>query len=331
MTSKERVYETLSFSAPDRIPVDIWVLPAAYDKYGQQLIDLIDQRNIDFALVPILDPTADPLAYETGFHYDVWGCGWQNHQKGIIGEVKEWPLADDKAVDSYKSPVNLLRGCKDFYTGTYEYLSKVKDKFNLCGWVSLFERMQYLRGTENLYVDIALESDEFFKIRDMVMEYWCVYIEMVCKIEEIDAVTIGDDWGSQRSLLISPESWRNLFKPCYKQLIDLIRSYGKKAFIHSDGNILEIYDDWIELGVSAINSQVWCMGIENVAQKCAGKITLWGEVDRQHILPVLSPEEVVQKIGYMKENFYKNGGLIGQFETGRDVSLENIKAALYAW
>ena len=66
-----------------------------------------------------------------------------------------------------------------------------------------------------------------------------------------------DDWGAQNDLLISPVRWRKLFKPLYKDYIDIVHHHDKKAFMHSDGNILRVLPDLIELGLDAINSQIF--------------------------------------------------------------------------
>jgi len=126
--------------------------------------------------------------------------------------------------------------------------------------------------------------------------------------------------------------WKNIFKPKYKKLFEVIKKAGKYIFFHSCGYILDLYDEFIELGVDAINSQVWCIGIDKVAQKCAGKITLWGEIDRQRTLAFGTPEDIYREASIMKEKFFINGGgLIGQSLAGKDVSLENIEALLKCW
>ena len=133
------------------------------------------------------------------------------------------------------------------------------------------------------------------------------------------------------STLISPNKWRELFKPLYKELIDKIKEAGKKVFFHSDGHIYELYPEFIELGVDAINSQLWCMDIDKIAENYAGKITFWGEVSRQTTLPNGTPEEIQNCADVLKEKFWKNGGLIGQSEVNRDVPLENVEALINAW
>lgn len=65
-----------------------------------------------------------------------------------------------------------------------------------------------------------------------------------------------DDWGSQRSLLIRPEMWRELFRPMYRDYIDIAKRHGKKIFIHSGGYIPDILPDLVEMGVGVINSRI---------------------------------------------------------------------------
>jgi uroporphyrinogen decarboxylase len=74
------------------------------------------------------------------------------------------------------------------------------------------------------------------------------------------------------------------------------------------------------------------MGVEKVAEKFAGKITFWGEISRQNILPQGTPDDVYNAAQLMKKHLFVNGGgLIGESEINRDVPLENIEAALRSW
>ena len=84
-----------------------------------------------------------------------------------------------------------------------------------------------------------------------------------------------DDWGLQKGLLMNPALWVEIFKPLYKDFIDIAHKNNKKIFMHSDGYILDIIPHLIELGLDAVNSQVFCMGLENLKQ-FKGKITFWG-------------------------------------------------------
>ncbi|UCE05618.1 MAG: methyltransferase, partial [bacterium] len=140
-----------------------------------------------------------------------------------------------------------------------------------------------------------------------------------------------DDWGAQNSLLISPDQWRKIFKPLYKDYIDIAHQYGKYAFMHSDGYIMDILPDLIELGLDAINSQIFCMGVEELGKKFSGKITFWGEIDRQHLLPYGSLNDIVNAVYSTYENLYQNGGIIGQCEFGIGAKPENVYLVFETW
>jgi uroporphyrinogen decarboxylase len=164
------------------------------------------------------------------------------------------------------------------------------------------------------------------------MDYMLEQARIHSSLEGVDACILADDWGSQRALLINPEAWRKLFKPCYRQLIEVIKANGKEVFFHSDGNVLDLYDDWVELGVAAINTQISCMGVENVAAKMRGRIAAWGELDRQNVLPYQKPADVQRLIDAIKHHIATpEGGLIGQFEAHMDMPIENIRQGLTGW
>lgn len=335
MTSKERILATLEFRKPDRIPKCLWVLGTANMKYGKDRINaLIDKYGVDiYGVSGPQDHGWCPEYYRKGRFVDPWGSEWNNLQDGMLGEVKN-PIFDDiSRLDGYVSP-------KDKFIEEWEEAApdiadriaqgRAQGKFITGGWMSIFERLQYLRGTENLYCDIALEEECLDQMIEIVMDYYRTYIDKWLEMD-IDAMIFGDDWGTQISLLISPVTWRKVFKPLYQELIDKIKAAGKKVFFHCDGYILELYPDFIEMGVDAINSQLWCMGVEKIAEQFAGKITFWGELSRQETLPNGTPADVQACADKMKRYLYKDGGLIGQCEVGSDVPFENIEASLAAW
>ena len=141
-----------------------------------------------------------------------------------------------------------------------------------------------------------------------------------------------DDWGTQRNLLISPQMWRDLFKPLYKDYCDLIHSKNKYAFFHSDGCIEQIYPELIEVGVDAINSQLFCMNIEDIGKKYKGKITFWGEIDRQHVLPFGTKDEVAEVVRRVKNALWMpEGGVIAQCEFGLKDPIENVETVFETW
>ena len=334
MTSKERILRTIEFNNPDQVPVDLWILPAAFMQYGEKLEAVLEQHPRDIiSVVGPCENAADKRIFELGSFTDFWGCVWTNINAGIIGEIKGELLGDDDAVLAYEAPIEFLEQewkAKEADLKERVAQARATDKFVIGGWVNPFERMQFLRGVENLYCDIALQSDELYKLRQVVWDFYKKYIDLWME-QDIDAIVIGDDWGSQKNLLINPEAWCEIFKPMYKDLMQRIQKAGKVVFVHSDGHIYDLYEHFIELGVKAINSQLWCMDMDKISENFAGRITFWGELSRQNTMPFGNPEEILQKANIIKDKFYRNGGVIGQCEVGREVPLENIEGALVAW
>ena len=99
-----------------------------------------------------------------------------------------------------------------------------------------------------------------------------------------DGIMFKDDWGSQTSLLISPRSGGRCSSRSTPSTARSSDDAGKFVFFHSDGYIADILPDLIEIGIDAINSQLFCMDIEELARKHKGQITFWGEIDRQGAL-----------------------------------------------
>ncbi|MHC4961967.1 MAG: uroporphyrinogen decarboxylase family protein, partial [Planctomycetota bacterium] len=113
---------------------------------------------------------------------------------------------------------------------------------------------------------------------------------------------------------------------------DLAHANGKFAFMHSDGCISEIYPHLIEVGVDAINSQIFCMDMDELAKTAKGKITFWGEIDRQHILPSDDINEVRNAVAKVVDKLYDHsGGIIAQLEFGPGTRPENVNAVFEEW
>lgn len=332
MTNRQRVNHCLEFSRPDRVPRDVWTLPIAWQAYGESAMrQFCDRWPSDFAVAPGSDKLHALRrgdAYAAGAYRDEWGCEFENLQAGVIGEVKRPMLDDWSKLSALRPPVE----CLDIDIDAANRFCRATDKF-VFGSVNPnpFERMQFLRGTENLMCDIADESAEFFALRDIVHGHYCKEMD-VWASTEVDALKFADDWGSQRALLISPAKWRKLFRPMYEDYCTIARDSGKKVFMHSDGCIFDIYEDLIDMGVDAVNSQLFCMDIEEIGRRFTGRITFWGELDRQHILPHGSLADVRAAVRRVVDNLYRpEGGVIAQFELGPGGKLENAHMAFAAW
>lgn len=104
----------------------------------------------------------------------------------------------------------------------------------------------------------------------------------------------------------------------------------KISLSDSDGYILDIIPDLIEIGIDALNSQIFCMGLEKLEQ-FRGQITFWGEIDRQNILPFGSSEDVENAVKSVKDHLWKDGGCIAQCDFGVGVNPQNVFNVFETW
>jgi len=330
MTSRELVYKTLEFDRPSRIPRQLWLLPWANEHYPQQVKQIQKDFPDDVVSAPavyVQQPKTVGEQYGIGTFIDEWGCVFENKQSGIIGEVKEPLIKSWDDIDKVNPPEEMLtvdiEEVNDFCKNT--------DKFVMAGCCARpFERIQFLRGTENIYMDLAMQPDGLKSLLDKVHQFYQKELQLWSKTD-VDALFFMDDWGTQRSLLISPQMWRDIFKPLYKEYIDIAHDSGKKIFMHSDGYIMDIIPDLIELGLDALNSQIFCMSVEELGKRFKGKITFWGEIDRQHILHSGSKEDVIEAVNKIKSALYDNGGVIAQCDFGPGAKPENVYRVFETW
>ena len=332
MTPRERVIKTLSHEQPDRAPRELWALPGVPRIFGDEYEDLVKRFPSDFTAPPVrygASERAQGTPCEVGQYTDAWGCVWHVAEYGIIGEVKEPPLADWSKLADYKPPFELL---DEADLSDVNQACAATDHFVKTGsTVRPFERLQFLRGTEATYMDLAYGTKGIFTVLQMLHDFYCRDLEMLAATD-VDGVAFMDDWGSQDALLISPNAWREIFKPMYKDYCDILRAKGKYVFFHSDGHISAIYPDLIEVGVHAINSQLFCMDIEELGKNHAGEVTFWGEIDRQQILPFGTEEDVRQAVRRVHNaTKHAHGGVIAQCEWGKNSRPQNVAAVFEEW
>ena len=314
----------------ERLPRELWTVPyigmfrsEELARYGQMYPgDFTGPAKIHYGQSRYFGG----VPYRIGSYTDEFGCEWEVMEDGVAGEVKNPVIKTQADLDGYKLPWEMLDDMKwEGQTQSY----RETDLFVRCGsHVRPFERMQFLRGTEQLFIDIATEDPIFLKMKEMLHEFYVRELNLIAPLA-IDGISFMDDWGTQKSLLISPAAWRKHFKPMYKEYCDIIHKAGKLAFFHSDGHTEAIYDDILEIGVDAYNSQLFCMDIEKLAEKYKGKITFWGELDRQHILPFGSEEEVRESVRRIKRAMLtpKRTGFIAELSWETVTPLSNVLAA----
>jgi len=330
--SRERVIRTLNHEPVDRAPRELWALSGVLVSRKDEVERLLDRFPEDVR-APDYRYGKARRARGTrrvrGTSTDAWGCTWHCGEDGVAGEVKEPPLADWSALASYRPPFELL---DEADLGNVNRSCAETTKFVRVGTETRpFERAQFLRGSEALFMDLAYGTREVRTLLAMLHDFFCREMRMWAETD-VDAVAFMDDWGAQQALLILPDMWRDLFKPLYREYCQILREKGKYVFFHSDGHIEAIYADLIEIGVHAINSQLFCMDIEDLGRRYSGKVTFWGEVDRQRILPFGTPEQVREAVRRVRRAMdHGRGGVFAQCEWGIPDPYDNIFALYDEW
>lgn len=324
MTSRERVIAALTMKEFDRVPREMM--------FGFE--DLINDFPSDVCGVNYHYGMGqfEGVINAKGRWTDEWGCVWEAAEEGVKGEVRICPLDDWSKLDSFLPPWDVLDQAD---LSMVDEQCENTDKFTIVFWgvsPSPFQRMQFLRGSEQLFLDLAEQSENVFKLRDIVHEYFIRQTRMWCETK-IDGIHIEDDWGAQHALLISPKMWREFYKPLYKEYCDIAHAAGKYVVMHSDGYITEIIEDLIEIGVDAINAQLFCMDMDELEEKFGGRICFWGEIDRQYILPFGSEQVIRDGVNKVANIFLKRRrtGVVAECPGGKDILHDAIRTVYDQW
>ena len=326
LKSRERVVRAIQFGYPDRVPISHAILPAAQIKYGRALEDILETVHEDFgwSFLPDMRPEDFPPLYRGGENLDDFGTLWKVEEEGVCGIPVSWPLDDWSKYDAFRWP-DFSAGPPNarLYSGHMEGRS---DEYYARGaWITFFEEMQQLRGMENLLMDLAYRSKEIYCLRDDLLAFNLSWIDRWLD-HEYEGLHFADDWGSQNSLLISPELWREFFKPAYRAMFEKVIDAGVDVHFHSDGDIIDIIPDLIDIGVKVLNCQAAVIGLDVLKKNFAGRICFRTDLDRQRIMPFGTPAEVREHIIDVFTHLGTGaGGIIACGEIGPDTPLVNIR------
>ncbi|MBC7217813.1 MAG: hypothetical protein H5U36_06670 [Candidatus Caldatribacterium sp.] len=269
----------------------------------------------------------------SGYQSDEWGCIWRKEDPGLVGQVVVHPLAkiveeglDDKALEAYNFPDGSAYWRYDYpFLKAQEQFAYESRKYFLAYIGNLFELMQWLVGFENLMIAFHERPTFVFKLIDKIVEYSLETLREFAKYN-IQGVSMNDDWGTQRSLMIDPNMWRKYFKPAYKTIFQEAKERGLHVHFHTDGNTIEIIEDLIEIGVDVINPQLSAIDLERLSKIVKGRVCIRTDIDRQYILPQASRTEVREYVKHVIELLgTKDGGLILCGEINQDAKLENVE------
>ncbi len=333
MTSRELVLTTLEFrNTQGRVPRDLWTLPWAHLYHPEAVQKIVTDYEPDMS-GPAVSLAQKPACefgdpYGIGTYTDAWGCVFTNIQQGVIGEVKTPIVQDDDWEDADK--IHIPEEWLSFDKEAVNESCRNSDKFMTCGACPRpFEQLQFIRGTANLYMDLMDPPRKMLAFMEKMHDFYCRLLTAWAQTD-VDCLNFMDDWGSQRNLLISPAIWETFFMPMYRDYIEIAHKYGKKIFMHSDGNTLSIIPKLIDLGLDAMNTQIFCIGVDQLEQ-FKGHITFWGEIDRQHLLPRGTLDDIDHAVDSVYHTLWKDGGCIAQCEFGAGANPDNVYRVYQRW
>ncbi len=328
MTSRERVVKALHFRGPDRPPISHAILPSAQYHYGEALKRITDQVPEDFGwqFLPDLPREKLPPLYKLGRNTDDFGTVWEVTEEGRCGIPAEFPIAadwSDYEAYEFPAPFNVGPPAYRLYSG---HMTGTDDDYYARGaWIVFFEQLQQLHGFDAIMMDLAMDQPELYDLRDRLLDFNLDWLDRWLDCD-YQGLQFADDWGTQRNLMISPEKWRAFFKPAYAEMFSKVKYAGLDVWFHSDGYIIDIIPDLLEIGVDVLNCQVGLMNRDDLKQ-FAGQLCFRTDIDRQKLLPFASPAEIKTYINQLFHDIgTAGGGIVACGEISEDVPLDNIKA-----
>lgn len=329
ITRRERVIKTLQHKETDTLPYQIGLTQQEYEKVAAYLGDY----NFMSKLGNHIDSTyydgwpREELHHQ-GYFIDDFGVRWnRNGADKDIGVIDGF-LLSEASMEGYRFPCILENEMRKQYV---ELMNNGQDTFKMGAiGFSMFERAWTLRGMENLLTDMLLTPDFVDDLLDQICEYNMKVIDIGLSYD-IDGFHFGDDWGQQSGLIMGPKLWRRFIKPRMKRMYTKVKSQGKFVSQHSCGDIHEIFPDLIEIGLDIYQTfQPEIYDIQQIKKQYGQKLTFWGGISTQRLLPFATPDEVKLKVIEIIKVLGKEGGYIiaPTHSIPGDVPPENVIALI---
>ncbi|MFW9807685.1 MAG: uroporphyrinogen decarboxylase family protein [Candidatus Thorarchaeota archaeon] len=313
MKPRERVHTAVRHEEPDRVPLDYWTTPQAYEKLRDYLgitapetqewgimsnwktsEELLKRLNVDFRRV-YMNPAEgfEPQQLPDGSTETEFKCGTK-----LIGgyyEVTYFPWAEFTEVEQVEDfewinpeDPSRMEGVREWARHLHEETDYAVVGMVGGPWGAFEVVAHYMRGFDKFLIDLLRRTDlaeaMMEKSTQLALDMNRVLLDEVG--EYLDIVQVGDDLGHQDGLLINPRIYRTLVKPRHKKIYSDIhrRSPHVKILYHSCGAIEPMIEDLIEVDVDILNPiQPLAKGMDSVElkRKYGDKLTFHGGIDLQ--------------------------------------------------
>ncbi|HVP18427.1 MAG TPA: uroporphyrinogen decarboxylase family protein [Spirochaetia bacterium] len=328
MTGRERVTVAIDHRQPDRTPYHVTFTEPARkamaDFYGDPGFEagLGNCLEVLRMRLPYRQLPDRPAAWE-----DEWGVLWDRsidtdigtvcNTRVTRGNIRRYRFPDPTVPARFAHfPAGIAGSGGRFVIATLAF--------------TLFERAWSLAGMEEVLMAMAEGSPFADELLDGILAFDVEVVRRALSFA-VDGVRFGDDWGQQRGLIMGPELWRKYIKPRIAKLYGMVRSAGKKVFIHCCGKVDEIFPDLIDVGVDVFNPfQPEVMEVEAIKERYGEHISFFGGISTQRTLPYGTPSGVKDEVRRLIEKIGRDGGYIAApaHDVPRDAKPENIAAMI---
>lgn len=349
LTHRERVLTSLNHVQPDRVPLDFGgigpsgIVASAYENLTRYLgvkqvapMDKLARTVVpDESVLKIFDIDTRSLTLgefinkkrriiDAGTFVDGWETTWQkaSGSNAYISkdgsfrrknptvdmlETFDWPDPNDPGLyEGLKERAEMLHNNTD-----YAIILSLGPAGN-----GILSRCMNMRGFTEFLMDLYENAGFACRLMDIVTDISIKIAENALDAVggNIDVVFFGDDLGHQQSTFMSPQTYRELIKPRHKRFFDAVKSRSEaKILLHSDGAVYKLIEDFIEMGVDALNPvQVSARNMDPAMLKreFGDRITFWGAIDTREVLPFKSPMKVREEVRRILDLMGKGGGYV---------------------